>query len=80
MPPYIVDFACVKARLVVEADGFSHDLRIKQEEQRQAHLTNLGYEIMRFSNEDIRNNLENVVLMILNRARDRIEDFDVPRP
>ena len=80
MPPYIVDFACVRARLVVEIDGPSHDVRIEQDEQRDAHLINLGYEVMRFSNADIRNNLENVVLMILNRARGRIEDFDVPRP
>jgi very-short-patch-repair endonuclease len=25
--PYIADFACMKARLLVELDGFSHDAR-----------------------------------------------------
>ncbi|MDD5585750.1 MAG: DUF559 domain-containing protein [Alphaproteobacteria bacterium] len=80
LPPYIVDFACVKARLVVEVDGPSHDVRMSQDEQRDANLKSLGYDVMRFANEDIRNNLENVVVMILNRALERIEYLDAPRP
>jgi very-short-patch-repair endonuclease len=80
LPPYIVDFACVKARLVIEIDGPSHDVRAEQDERRDVYLNSLGYVVMRFSNEDVRKNLEGVVLTILNCARARIEELYTPRP
>jgi very-short-patch-repair endonuclease len=78
--PYIVDFICLKAHLVIEIDGPSHDIRLAQDEQRDACLKKLGYKVMRFSNEDVRGNLENVVAAILNRARELIEGLYIPLP
>ena len=70
--PYILDFVCLKARLVVEIDGMSHDTRLDKDGQRDNFLKEHGYDVMRFTNDDVRTNLENVVGMILDRAFERI--------
>ena len=48
---YIVDFACVAARLVVELDGSSHgfDQQQQYDEARQRWLEFQGYKVLRFS-------------------------------
>jgi very-short-patch-repair endonuclease len=78
--PYIVDLVCLKANLVIEIDGSSHDSRRLYDQQRDAYLKNLDYEVMRFTNEDVRQNLENVVLMVLNCAVERIGSLHAPLP
>jgi ATP-dependent DNA helicase RecQ len=40
--PYIADFYCAKARLVIEVDGESHDARVDYDRDRTAYLTTLG--------------------------------------
>jgi very-short-patch-repair endonuclease len=50
--PYIVDFVCFGARLIVEADGSQHaDNRYHQ--QRDGFLTAQGFNILRFWNNEI---------------------------
>ena len=60
---YIVDLYCHSKRLVIEIDGSIHDLEeIKmKEEMRQKDLESLGLKIIRFSTNDIFNNLESVL-------------------
>ena len=46
---YIVDFAIIKARLIIEIDGSIHareDVKLRDEE-RQAYLEKLGWRILR---------------------------------
>lgn len=74
--PYIVDFACMKARLLIELDGFSHDVRQDYDKIRTAYLEKRGFVVVRFSNEDIAQNLEGVVMTIINRAEQLAKDFD----
>ena len=50
--PYIVDFACVKARLIVEVDGSQH-LSSKADEERTAWLASRGFRVLRFWNNDV---------------------------
>jgi very-short-patch-repair endonuclease len=52
--PYIVDFYCPGAKLVVELDGASHDSQEKDEEdnERQAWLEAKGYKVLRFSSDN----------------------------
>jgi very-short-patch-repair endonuclease len=69
--PYTLDFVCLKARLVVEVDGASHDTRLHKDKERDRFLNALGYDVMRFTNEDARKNVEGVVSMILFRALER---------
>jgi len=72
LPPYFADFVCVKARLIVELDGPSHDVRQDYDAKRETELRTQGWMIMRFSNEEIENNLEGVVLIIIEKVRERL--------
>lgn len=48
--PYIVDFCCPRAKLVVELDGGAHVLREVEDAARDDWLRGLGFSILRFSN------------------------------
>ncbi|HTR15066.1 MAG TPA: DUF559 domain-containing protein [Roseiarcus sp.] len=65
--PYIVDFLCVRARLIVEADGSQHGESLR-DEGRDACLTRQGWTALRFWNHDILRNRESVIDTILARA------------
>ena len=65
--PYIVDFLCVSARLIVEADGSQHGESIR-DERRDAYLARQGWVVLRFWNHDIVRNRESVIDTILARA------------
>ena len=51
--PFIVDFACIESRVVVELDGEYHDEeeQKKKDAERTQHLNSLGFEVIRFSND-----------------------------
>lgn len=68
IPPYFADFACIKARFIVELDGASHDVRHNYDAKRDARLRNEGWTILRISNDEIERNLEGVVLTILEKT------------
>ena len=61
--PYIVDFYCPAARLVVELDGAAHDsvAASRNDERRSNYLTVYGISVIRFLNDDVRDNLEGVL-------------------
>jgi len=50
--PYIVDFVCLRSRLVIEVDGDTHgnDVAEKNDARRQAWLEQQGYHVLRFDN------------------------------
>jgi very-short-patch-repair endonuclease len=52
--PYVVDFVCIEARLIVEPDGGQHAERAAADRQRTAHLESLGYRLLRFWNNEAR--------------------------
>jgi very-short-patch-repair endonuclease len=52
--PYIVDFACTKARLVVEVDRPYHEGRARPDAVRDTALERLGWRVLRVSDEDVR--------------------------
>jgi len=49
--PYIADFLCADARLIVEADGGQHT--VEHDAARTASLNSRGYRVLRFWNHDI---------------------------
>jgi very-short-patch-repair endonuclease len=53
--PYVVDFLCHNARLVVELDGGQHfePQQQRRDARRDAFLTNKGYRVLRFNNHDV---------------------------
>lgn len=60
--PYIVDFYCHKAKLVIEIDGGQHLDQQKQEsdQKRTDYLESIGLEVIRFANRDIDTNFNGV--------------------
>ena len=59
--PYIVDFVCMEARLIIEADGGQHLKQVEDDLKRSVFLESLGYEVMRFWNHDILNDIHSVL-------------------
>ena len=62
IPPYIVDFACIEARLVIEADGGQHGLA--GDHMRDQTLRLNGWRVLRFWNNDIVENRAGVLQTI----------------
>lgn len=67
MGPYVLDFYCPPVRLCVELDGRSHDdvRQIERDKTRDDWLQVNGVEVLRFSNQQVRENLIGVVETIL---------------
>ena len=63
---FIVDFYCNERKLVVELDGGVHDEKINKDydEARTAMLGGLGIYTLRFRNDEVTNNIENVLQQI----------------
>ena len=62
---YIVDFACPEHRLVVEIDGSQHAAEQAHDLARTAYLEAQGWQVVRFWNEDVLKDLDNVCTHIL---------------
>ena len=60
IPPYIVDFACVEAKLIVEADGGPH-AESQRDQRRDRSLQAAGWRVLRFWNSEILTNVSGVV-------------------
>jgi very-short-patch-repair endonuclease len=71
IPPFVVDFACVQARLVVEIDGWTHT-DAAADAERDATLHAFGWRVLRLSNADVMENPEGVVEAIRLALRQRI--------
>ena len=59
--PFFVDFLCRSQKLVIELDGFSHDVQQHRDLSRDAFLKERGYMVLHFSNEDVMSNIHGVV-------------------
>ena len=64
---YIVDFYCPEWQLVVELDGDSHFNEDAQraDAERDTYLHGIGLRVLRFTNQDIMQNLEGVLMKVL---------------
>ena len=65
---YIVDFYCAQQRVVIEVDGNSHDDKQEYDAQRDAYLMGLGLFVIHVSDNDVKNNLNNIMKMLLNHV------------
>jgi very-short-patch-repair endonuclease len=63
---YIVDFYCLKSRLVIEVDGGQHYSAEGKEEDgmRDPYMARAGIAVLRFSDREVFNNLEAVLEQI----------------
>ena len=60
---YIVDFYCPERLIVVEVDGDVHSeaTQIVRDRNREEHLSGLGLRVIRYTNDEVLNNLEGVL-------------------
>ena len=64
---FIADFYCHQAKLIIEVDGSYHKIpeQFEYDENRDFELNNLGLTILRFTNEQVLFNIDNVVQTII---------------
>ncbi|MBX2917229.1 MAG: class I tRNA ligase family protein [Cyclobacteriaceae bacterium] len=58
---FIVDFVCIEKKIVVEIDGAIHDNQKQEDLERTSILNNEGFKVIRFTNEEVLNDLSNVL-------------------
>ena len=58
--PYVADFVCFEAKLIVEADGGQH-AENRRDAARDRYFLEQGYRTVRFWNVDILTNIEGVL-------------------
>ena len=76
MQNYIVDFFCATANLIIEVDGSQHFTPegIAYDAERTAVLQALGYEVLRFSNEDVDHCFDGVCAKIEQQVHRHLSD------
>ena len=64
---YIADFMCKELMLIIEVDGVSHDdeKQWQKDMLRQKELEDYGFTVLRFSDEDVMNDIDNVERVLL---------------
>ena len=73
MLDYIVDFCCHEIGLAIEIDGSSHDFNYFNDTERQGKLECYGVQFLRFSNEEILNNMFSVILVLEEKVNSLLE-------
>jgi very-short-patch-repair endonuclease len=73
--PYIADFACAEARLVIEVDGETHSSpeQLVHDARRASFIEAEGWSILRIWNSDVYDNEDGVVRMIEENAQAGVE-------
>jgi very-short-patch-repair endonuclease len=73
---YIVDFICRKIKLIIEVDGYSHEFKYEEDVIRDQQLQKLGYSILRFTEKQVKYELQKVI----NSIENFIEQINPPAP
>ena len=70
---FIVDFACLKSKLVIEIDGAQHGqpTHMQRDAERDAKLAAAGFKVLRFWNNEVNENLVGVIETIYREAEAR---------
>lgn len=63
---FIVDFVCLESKLVIEVDGGYHSEfeQIQKDEHRTEKIEALGYRVIRFTNEEVMEDISKVLKII----------------
>ncbi|MBN1819790.1 MAG: endonuclease domain-containing protein [Prolixibacteraceae bacterium] len=74
---FITDFYCHPARLVIEVDGGIHKSMEQKEYDlgREGELENWGIKVIRFTNEEIENNIKQVLKKIEQICKERLSEL-----
>jgi len=68
---FIPDFVCLENKLIIEIDGAIHQVpeNIEHDLGRTQELEKLGYTVLRFTNDEVENNLPKVLIDIRNKIK-----------
>ena len=70
---FIADFYCHEARLVVEIDGEIHNQQIEYDDGRSAEMEKFFIKIIRFTNYEVENKIDEVIEKITNIVNQRLK-------
>ena len=73
---YVVDFVCLSKKLVIEIDGGIHLQQKEQDELRTTDLNLLGYEVIRFTNDEVYDNAG----FVAQRIKEELDIMTSPNP
>jgi len=76
--PFVADFCCLSAKLVVEVDGGQHDE--VADAPRTAWLNDRGFRVLRFWNNDVLTNMDGVLQVILAALQEEQDPHPGPLP
>ena len=78
---FIIDFYCAQAKLLIEVDGESHleSEQAEYDKARTEYLEEFGYKVIRFTNDDVRHNIDAVVGEILLAVERRIAESKIEK-
>lgn len=68
--PYVADFYCATASLVIELDGHSHDTTADADLRRETYLERQGYRVIRFNNDSVIYGIDAVLEAISNAVEE----------
>ena len=61
---FIVDFFCSELMLAIEIDGDTHNFKMSQDAERQKRLEGLGIHFLRFTDLEVKQNVEGVLAVL----------------
>ena len=69
---YIADFMCPELMLIIEVDGMSHwdEEVVTRDKIRQKKLEEIGFAVIRFNDEDVLSDIENVERVLVGYVDD----------
>jgi leucyl-tRNA synthetase len=68
----IVDFVCLDKQLILEVDGKIHEKQIEYDKARTQELKSLGFEVMRFTNEEVLADIDSVIEKIKTALSEKV--------
>jgi len=78
---FIVDFYSKEWKLVIEVDDESHNVKWRYDEKRTFLLESLGIQVVRFTNDEVLDNRDEVVESIKKYINDfSLEKYTHPNP
>ena len=77
---YVLDFVCLEAKLVIEVDGGQHQDQIDYDIKRTLWLEQHGFQVLRFWNNEVLDNLEDVLDVVWRSLKFEIQPPSLPSP
>jgi very-short-patch-repair endonuclease len=72
---YIADFYCHAASLIVEVDGEIHESQRAADRERDTILTEKGFAVLRFKNDEIESRLPTILAKILAACNHTLSNY-----